>query len=136
MFSSVVSGLMGAVGVDGVAAGTAVLTVHCLAVLVRGKMFILVRVEGSYSQCGISRVRAPCGVNPVAGLVTRSSPGIASVEIVGLVSDEGAVLELTDQFQLDFGGEGQSGTAGMCSPYIHSATRPSPGVVTAEVTVD
>jgi len=60
MFSSVVSGLMGAVGVDGVAAGTAVLTVHCLAVLVRGKMFILVSRGGIVqAQCGSAGVPRP-----------------------------------------------------------------------------
>src|SRR5690349_8326506 len=64
MFSLVVSGLMGTVGVGGVAAGTVVLTVHCLAVLVRGKTFILVRVEGSYSSTRIS-----LGSAPSAGLI-------------------------------------------------------------------
>ena len=38
--------------------------------------------------------------------------GIASVEVIGLVGDQRAILDLIDQFKLDFGGEGQSGHGG------------------------
>ena len=51
-------------------------------------------------------------IDPVARLVTRSSLGIAGVEVVGLVGEEGAVLKLIDEFKLNFGGEGQSGHGG------------------------
>src|ERR1700687_2524046 len=37
---------------------------------------------------------------------------IASVKVVGFVRDESAVLELIDQFKLDFGGERQAGHRG------------------------